>query len=392
MLSFSLISLGCTKNLVDSEVMIGLLSQAGMRMTPDPTDAEIVIVNTCGFLESARLEAKQTVGSVGRYKRSGKLRALIVTGCAPKFYREELARGGKGDGPGEFADADAFVGPGDILEIGSVVRAVLDKKSGAAPVVSITAEPVFMYDHATPRALSTARHSAYVKIAEGCSNGCAYCLIPSIRGAFRSRRLESVVKEARRLADSGVAEINLIAQDTTRYGEDLYGKRSLARLLEKLAEIRGLQWIRVLYAHPAHIGADLIAALKGIPKLCRYVDMPIQHIDDGILSAMRRKATRRDIEKLIDRLRCEIPGVALRTSVIVGLPGETEKAFESLLDFVTRSRFDRLGAFAYSREVGTDAHGMKGQVSMAAKKARLAQVMSAQQAISAEINRAIVGE
>jgi ribosomal protein S12 methylthiotransferase len=392
MVTVCLISLGCSKNLVDSEVMLGVISRAGYRLIPDPALARIIVINTCGFIKSARDEAYDTIGRMARYKSRGSLKGLIVAGCLPKLRQEDLIGAAGSARDARLRGVDAFVGPGDIARIGEVVEAVVKSVRARPPLVTIGRNPSYLYDHETPRILATPRHSAYVKIAEGCSNRCTYCLIPSIRGEFRSRRIESIVKESARLAAGGAVELNLIAQDTTQYGADIYGKRSIVPLLERLAAIRQVRWIRLLYTHPAHFDDALIEAMRDMPKVCSYADLPIQHIDEQVLSRMGRKAGAPQIERLIEKLRAQVPAVVLRTSVIVGFPGETEKAFAALLSFINKTRFDRLGAFTYSREAGTPAHAMKGQVSAAEKKRRYDAVMRAQQAISVRNNKRLIGE
>lgn len=392
MVTVCFISLGCSKNLVDSEVMLGLISTAGYGLTTDPAQAQVVVINTCGFIKSARQEAFDTIGRMRRFKTRGSLKGLIVAGCLPKLYQEELIGEGGGLSDKRLSGVDAFVGPGDIERIGAVINAVLKGSAAGTPRVTIDRDPSYVYDHLSPRVLATPRHSVYLKIAEGCSNRCSYCLIPSIRGRFRSRKIESVVEEATRLAGNGAVELNLIAQDTTLYGADIYGKRSIVPLLEKLAAIPQVRWIRLLYTHPAHFDDGLIAAMRDIPKVCKYADMPVQHIDDDILRLMGRKTGAAHIERLIEKLRAAIPAVVLRTSVIVGFPGETEEEFKKLLDFVKRIRFDRLGAFTYSKEEGTPAYAMAGQVSEAEKKRRLDAIMRVQQAVSLRNNRLLVGK
>jgi len=384
-----LISLGCSKNLVDSEVMLGLISKGGHRLTSDPARSDAVVINTCGFIRRARQEAFETIERMCRLKARGLVAAVVVAGCLPKYFEEELA--GTEAPRRQLRGVDAFIGPGDVGRIGAVIDAVLTGGRARSTRVAVERDPSYLYDHRSPRILATPRHAVYIKIAEGCSNRCSYCLIPSIRGPFRSRKIESIVEEATRLAENGAVELNLIAQDTTNYGIDLYGKRSVVPLLEKLAGIRQVAWIRLLYTHPAHFDDALIAAMAAMPKVCRYVDLPVQHADDGILSRMERKVDAAHIERLIEKLRAGIPAVVLRTSVIVGFPGETDEQFGKLLAFIKRIRFERLGAFTYSREAGTAAHLLQGQVGAAEKQRRFDEVMRAQQAISLRHNRGLVG-
>lgn len=371
----AVVTLGCPKNLVDSEVMTGLIKEAGFELTGDPGVADAIIVNTCGFIEDAKEESIETVLELARYKEEGRCRRLIMAGCLSQRYHKELMT--------EMPEVDHFVGTGEIGRIADILRGIENERS-------IVGNPTYLYDASTPRLLSSTSGSAYVKIAEGCSNHCSYCTIPLVRGEFRSRKVESVEREVMELALRGVREINLIAQDTTSYGRD-GGDGDLVTLLKRLVQIDGIEWIRLLYLHPARLGEDLLRVIRDEEKICKYVDLPLQHIDDRILRAMGRGVGEKEIRQLIERIREIIPGVTLRTTFIVGFPGEDEEAFEKLLDFVEEMEFDRLGAFTYSREEGTVAYRMEGQVSERVKKRRYRELMLLQREIALRKNRGLIG-
>jgi ribosomal protein S12 methylthiotransferase len=375
----SMVSLGCPKNLVDAEVMLGCLDQAGYGITTDEHEAEIIIVNTCSFIGDAKKESIDTILDLADRKRDSRCRLLVVSGCLPQRYQEELAR--------ELPEVDIFIGTADYPRIAEMI-AEHDRSDGQ---ICYTSDPDYIFDETLPRLNSSPAYTAYLKIAEGCSNCCTYCVIPSIRGPFRSRPMESLVEEARRLAEGGVKELNIIAQDVTRYGEDLPGRSTLVDLLQALAAIDGIRWLRLLYAYPDGITEELVELLKREPKLCKYLDVPIQHISDPVLKRMNRRSTGADIRRIIGRLRAEIPGIALRTSIIVGFPGETDDDFRALLAFVEEARFDRLGVFCYSREEGTPAAEMEGQVTERIKRERHKRLMKAQARVSFLCNRALIG-
>jgi ribosomal protein S12 methylthiotransferase len=370
-----LISLGCPKNRVDSEAVIGQLQRAGHRLTPDVERADVVIVNTCGFLRESVAEALSEISAVARLKRTRDLR-LVVTGCLVQRMGRELLR--------QMPQIDSVVG---VHGYRSIVAAVEGKKS-AIPRDAVE----YAAGYYTHRALTTGPGWAYLRIADGCDNRCAYCTIPGIRGPFRSRPLADIIAEARSLAGRGALEIDLVAQDTTSYGVDASGKRRLAGLLRKLDTIDGLRWIRVLYTHPAHYDDGLIDALASCGKVVRYLDLPLQHISDRLLEAMNRRTTRDRVERLIAQLRAAMPGLALRTTFIAGLPGETAAEFGELLDFARAMRFERLGCFCYSAEPGTRAAAMPGQVPLAVKRLRRDALMRQQQRISLSANRAKIGD
>jgi len=347
-MKIALITLGCPKNLVDAEVMMGLLDEAGHALTGDPTEADVAIVNTCSFISAAVAESRETIEECLVLKSRGALAAVVVAGCLPQRYGRETLK--------MFPDVDAVVGCSDFAEIAGVVEAV---SGGERPFV--VNEPRSLYDHMSPRILGTPSHLAYVKIAEGCDNRCAYCTIPSIRGRLRSRSPDSVVSEATALRQLGIRELNIIAQDTTAYGTDIASSDAeIAGLLRRLADV-GVPWLRLLYTHPAHIGAELLAVLAEGTVL-PYLDVPIQHISDGVLSSMGRGIDGDGIRRLIDEARRVVPDLTIRTTVIVGYPGETESDFRELVEFVRTGRVDHLGIFEYSPEDGTPAAKLPGQV------------------------------
>jgi ribosomal protein S12 methylthiotransferase len=374
-----MVSLGCPKNLVDAEVMLGFLDREGYEITTDEKDADIIIVNTCSFIKEAKQESIDAILDLADRKHDGRCRLLIVTGCLPQRYQEELCH--------ELPEVDIFIGTGDYPRIAEIIA----EKRGTTEQLRYIGDPNFIYDEDSPRLQSTPIYSAYLKIAEGCSNRCSYCLIPSLRGAFRSRPMDAVVEEARRLVTGGAREINIVAQDVTRYGRDLEDGASLEELIRRLAEIEDLRWIRLLYAYPDGITDGLIRVLRDEKKVCKYLDIPLQHISDPILAKMNRRSTSAEIRALIGRLRQEIPDIALRTSLIVGFPGETEDDFRQLLHFVEEARFDRLGVFCYSREEGTPAADMADQISERVKRERYKKLMTAQARLSFKRNRSLVG-
>ena len=376
----SLVSLGCPKNLVDTEVMLGSLIEDGYRISRTEEDAEIIIVNTCSFIEAAKEESIDTILELAELKENGNCHILAVTGCLPQRYGDELAK--------ELPEVDIFIGTGEFQRIVEILERYKKSKSLSSIYRD---EPRFLYNHNTPRLNTGIGSSAYVKIAEGCSNSCSYCVIGEIRGELRSRIQDSIIKEVDSLVNMGVREINLIAQDTTMYGKDLGRGVNLEGLLRKLSKSRKPEWIRILYTHPDHFTDGLIKAIKEEERVCKYVDLPIQHISDRILKAMNRKTTGKSIRKLIWRLRQEIPDVCIRTSLIVGFPGETDKEFQELMEFVKDVEFERLGVFEYSREEGTLASGYPDQIPNAVKKERHQEVMEAQKEISLRNNRKLIG-
>ncbi len=373
-----LVSLGCSKNQVDAEKMLATLTEAGYTITGNQWDADAVIINTCGFIEDAKREAIENILEVAALKPDGKLKAVIVTGCLAERYREQIKQ--------EIPEVDAVVGIGANKNIAKIVEAALK------------GEPYDEYGEKTEfslegeRVLSTPFYTAYLKIAEGCDNCCTYCAIPKIRGRFRSRTMENILGEAKSLAESGVKELIVIAQDTTRYGEDLYGESRLCELLQALTEIPGIEWVRTLYTYPERITDELIDLVAKNKKLVKYFDIPIQHCNDRILKKMNRRGNKSKLEELLNKLRESIPGVTLRTTLITGFPGETKEEFEELCEFVKDQRFDRLGCFAYSPEEDTPAAEFPDQLSEQEKVNRAENIMQRQMLIAEEKNKAKFGK
>lgn len=404
------VSLGCPKNLVDSEVMLGLAQQAGHTLTHDASDAEVLVVNTCAFIDAAKKESIDAILEMAQQKKDGHCRRLVVTGCLAERYRDELRR--------EIPEVDAVLGTG---EVPGIVAAITGAAGGnhrgatglpgcteagppvAVPVALIrrgaagTAEalpdrPTYLYDALTPRVLTTPSHFAYVKVAEGCNYKCAFCIIPRLRGAYRSRPAESILQEARALAGRGVRELLLISQDTTYYGIDRDERGALPRLLRQLNEIGGLEWIRLLYLYPTTVTTETLTAIAECDKVCKYVDLPLQHASDPVLKRMRRPGTRASYERLLDKARRLVPGVTLRTTFIVGYPGETEQEFDELYGFVEASRFDHVGVFTYSHEEGTAAGRLVDDVPRRVKEQRRRALMGLQKKIVGAANRARIGQ
>ncbi|WP_306536447.1 30S ribosomal protein S12 methylthiotransferase RimO [Geobacter sp.] len=374
----SMVSLGCPKNLVDAEVMLGCLAKDQYEITTDEHAADIIIVNTCSFIGDAKKESIDTILDLADRKHDGRCRLLVVTGCLPQRYQEELAA--------ELPEVDIFVGTADYPRIAEIIAA----KRGVAEQLRYISDPNYIFDESLPRLKSSPAYTAYLKIAEGCSNCCSYCVIPSLRGALRSRPLDNLLMEARTLVSNGTKEINLIAQDITAWGRDLPGTPTLEELIRELAKIAGLRWIRLLYAYPDGITDGLIEIIKTEPKVCKYLDIPIQHISDPVLKRMNRRSTEPQIRELIAKMRSEIPEIALRTSLIVGFPGETDDDFRTLLTYVEETQFDRLGVFCYSREEGTPAAEMDDQVSERVKRDRYKKLMKVQARLSFKRNRRLI--
>jgi ribosomal protein S12 methylthiotransferase len=405
-----MISLGCAKNLVDAEIMLGSVLERGMEITSRADEADVLVVNTCAFIDSAKDES---IGAIlqAHHDRltNNPQQKLIVSGCMSQRYANELRN--------ELPEVDAFIGLDQVRELGAIVQRVVagggdpewSMSEGVARVSApgnnfVSARPTYIPDYDTPRFRLTPAHSAYLKIAEGCNHPCSFCVIPQMRGRHRSRSPESVLSEIRGLVAEGVREINLISQDTTYYGMDLWAEKAsprqpidssrgptLTKLLHDIEEIEGDFWVRLLYTHPAHWSEELIKTIADCRKVARYIDMPLQHIDEGMLGRMRRETSRGHIENLIGQIRAGIPGIALRTTFIVGFPGETEVEFETLLEFIERVRFERLGIFKYSQEEGSRAAKMPGQISAATKNARFRCAMSSQQKIARQIAQEQVG-
>lgn len=371
------ISLGCAKNLVDTEIMLGILQDHGIELTTNPADADILIVNTCAFIQSAKEESITTLLSMADYKETGRCRALIVAGCLGQRYGQELLD--------ELPEADAIIGTGAWNRI---MEAVDETIRGRRVIIT---EGEIIYDAKMPRIRTTPPYTAYVKIAEGCDNRCAFCAIPMIRGRYISRTVEDICAEVHALVGQGVKEINLIAQDTTNYGHDLYGKPSLARLLKEIVKEPKLKWVRILYCYPRFFTDELIETIAAEPKICNYVDLPLQHAHDAVLKRMRRPDTRAEIEALLERIRKGIPGVAIRSTFIVGYPGETEEEFETLKNFLLEQRFDHVGIFTYSREEDTPAYDLPDQVSEEVMQERYHELMSINSMISQQKNEELRG-
>jgi ribosomal protein S12 methylthiotransferase len=376
----SMVSLGCPKNLVDAEVMLGVLSKQEYEITTDEKDADVIIVNTCSFIKEAKQESIDAILDLAERKHDGRCHTLIVSGCLPQRYQEELAK--------ELPEVDIFIGTGDYPRIAEI----LAEKTGTESQLRYIGDPDYVYDESLPRLNSSPAWYSYLKIGEGCSNCCSYCIIPQLRGAYRSRPMEALVAEAERLVARGVKEINVISQDITRYGSDLTDGTTLEALIRRLVAIDGLRWVRLLYAYPDGISDSLIALIRDEPKVCNYLDIPIQHSSDPVLKAMKRRSSSRQIRDLVAKLRHEIPNIALRTSLIVGFPGETADDFADLMQFVEQTQFDRLGVFCYSREEGTPAAAMPEQVSERIKRERYRKLMRAQARLSFRRNRALIGK
>jgi len=377
----SFISLGCDKNLVDSEAMLGLLDRGGFVITDDEALADVIIVNTCGFIRDATEEGIENVMLAGEYKKTGKCRALIVTGCMAQRYADEIFS--------EMPEVDAVVGTGDFARIGQIIEETLGGKKVRAvtDINNMINEELF-----ENRMLSAPSHYAYLKIAEGCDSHCTYCIIPYLRGKYRSRKIESLVREAAGLCAKGIKEIILVAQDTARYGIDIYGKYELANLLGELSKIDDLEWIRILYCYPESLTDELITGIRDNPKVCNYLDIPMQNGDDEVLKKMGRKMKTKDLKALIDKLRTEIPDMVIRTTFIAGFPGESEENFENTMDFIRDMKFDKLGVFAYSAEDGTPAAKYAGQIDEEVKAERKERLLDMQKGISAGLLAEKVGK
>ena len=371
------VSLGCPKNLLNTEVMLAKLVDHGMELVAEDIEADVIVINTCAFIESAKNEAIENILDIAWLKKNRSLKGIVVTGCLPQRYREEIFK--------EMPEVNCILGTGSLDDICEAVEVAYKggtfSSFGDIDKVALGGE----------RVVTTPEYFAYVQIAEGCDNFCSYCVIPSIRGRFRSRNMTEIVDEVKDLASIGVREVCLVAQDTTRYGEDIYGTYALDSLIEEISKIDEIKWIRVLYCYPDRITDGLIEEFKTNDKLLKYIDMPIQHINDDILSAKNRRDTSAGIKSIIDKLRRKIPGIVIRTTVIVGFPGETEKQYKELRDFIKETKFERLGVFEYSREEGTPAYDMPNQVPESVKKKRMEAIMSDQNRIHNDFNARFVG-
>ena len=383
------VSLGCPKNLVDSEVMMGLSQEGGHTLTPNPADADVLVVNTCAFIDSAKEESVNTILELAEFKKTGNCKRLVVTGCLGERYRDELKA--------QIPEIDAVLGTGEVPEI---VGAIEGAKRRTIPLTLVQAQsqipnpqslPTYLYDAESPRVFTTPRHFAYVKVAEGCDYKCSFCIIPKLRGHYRSRPIETIVREARSLAARGVRELILISQDTTFYGRDLGAGAALPALLRELNAVEGIDWIRLLYLYPTTITDDILDAMAECPKVVKYIDLPLQHASDDVLRRMKRPGTGRGYETLLTRIRQRVPGVSLRTTFIVGFPGETDAEFEELRGFIQRIGFDHVGIFTYSHEEGTTAHDLADDVPAATKRKRRNALMAEQKRIVARAQKRRVG-
>lgn len=382
------VSLGCDKNLVDSEKMLGLLNEAGYRVAQEESEADAIVVNTCCFIHDAKEESVETILEMAEWKKKGRLKALIVTGCMAQRYQDEIQQ--------EIPEVDAVIGTTGYTEIVPILDEILAEAEASQEEAAVEEPKEKSFVNCCPsidmlpasladkRVVTTGGYTAYLKIAEGCNKRCTYCIIPYIRGHYRSFPMEDLLEEARKLAEGGVKELILIAQETTVYGMDCYGRKALPELLTKLCEIEGIEWIRILYCYPEEITDELIAVMKKEKKICHYLDIPIQHSEDTILKRMGRRTNRAELISLVEKLRKEIPDIVLRTTLITGFPGETEEEFKNMVDFVDSMEFDRLGVFPYSAEEGTKAAEMDGQITEEVKESRRDEIMALQQEISAD--------
>ncbi len=385
------VSLGCPKNLVDSEVMMGLSQEGGHTLTPDPSEADVLVVNTCAFIDSAKEESVNTILELAEFKKNGVCKRLVVTGCLGERYRDELKA--------QIPEIDAVLGTGEVPEIVGAIEGagsrrtipltlIRDRSPEAAGGSRLL--PTYLYD-AEPRVFATPRHFAYIKVAEGCDYKCSFCIIPTLRGHYRSRPVDSIVREARALAVRGVRELILISQDTTFYGRDLGGGAALPALLRELNTIEGIDWIRLLYLYPTTITDDILDAIAECDKVVKYIDLPLQHAADAVLRRMKRPGTGKQYERLLRRIRERVPGVSLRTTFIVGFPGETDAEFGDLCAFVRTMGFDHVGVFTYSHEEGTSAHGLADDVAAATKRKRRSRLMAEQKRIVARAQKKRIG-
>ena len=382
------VSLGCDKNLVDSEKMLGLLNEAGYRVAQEESEADAIVVNTCCFIHDAKEESVETILEMAEWKKKGRLKALIVTGCMAQRYQDEIQQ--------EIPEVDAVIGTTGYTEIVPILDEILAEAEASQKEAAVEEPKEKSFVNCCPsidllpasladkRVVTTGGYTAYLKIAEGCNKRCTYCIIPYIRGHYRSFPMEDLLEEARKLAEGGVKELILIAQETTVYGMDCYGRKALPELLTKLCEIEGIEWIRILYCYPEEITDELIAVMKKEKKICHYLDIPIQHSEDTILKRMGRRTNRAELVSLVEKLRKEIPDIVLRTTLITGFRGETEEEFKNMVDFVDSMEFDRLGVFPYSAEEGTKAAEMDGQITEEVKESRRDEIMALQQEISAD--------
>ena len=373
------VSLGCDKNLVDSEVMLGLLSRAGYRIVDEESAADIMVVNTCCFIHDAKEESIETILECAQYKQTGRLKVLVVTGCLAQRYQKEIRQ--------EIPEVDVVLGASSY---DAIVEAIEQAFSGEK--VEFDKGVDYLPHVKGERLVTTGNYTAYLKIAEGCNKCCTYCIIPKLRGRYRSVPMEEILETARQLVANGAVELNLVAQETTVYGVDLYGKKALPELLQQLCKIEGLQWVRLLYCYPEEITEELIAVMASEPKICHYIDMPIQHSEDSVLKRMGRRTSKKELVAIIERLRSAIPDIAIRTTLIAGFPGEQEEDYENLYRFVNEMEFDRLGVFPYSQEENTVAAGLPDQIPEEQKEQRRDELMDLQQAISYDHGEGMLGK
>lgn len=376
---FNIISLGCARNLVDSEVMAGILDRSNYELVADAEKADVVLVNTCGFIGAAKEESIDTILDIARLKETGKIKKLVVAGCLTQRYPDQMAA--------ELPEVDLFIGTGEVPRIAEILREH-EANTAKRQFVGV---PSYIYDHATPRLRSTPSYMAFLKVSEGCDHKCAFCIIPQMRGPHRSRSIDSILEETRKLARSGVKEINLIAQDLTAYGRDRKDGTTLEGLLRSMEKVAGIEWIRLLYAYPNFLDSPLLEVIRKSEKICKYIDIPFQHASQSMLRRMRRGKSGSEVREAVEKLRREIPGLTLRTSLIVGFPDESDADFDDLLQFVEESQFERLGVFKYSEEEGTAAARMPGKISEEEKERRWQEVMDLQASISRKKNEALIG-
>jgi len=386
------VSLGCPKNLVDSEVMMGLSQQGGHTLTSNPADADVLVVNTCAFIDSAKEESVNTILELAEFKKHGNCKRLVVTGCLGERYRDELKA--------QIPEIDAVLGTGDVPEIVGAIEGAAESRRIPLTLVRTRSQepeslsrglPTYLYDAETPRVFATPRHFAYIKVAEGCDYKCSFCIIPTLRGHYRSRPVDTIVREARSLALRGVREVILISQDTTFYGRDLNEGAALPRLLRELNGVEGIDWIRLLYLYPTTITDEILDAMAECEKVCKYIDLPLQHAADAVLRRMKRPGTGKMYEQLLARIRARVPGVSLRTTLIVGFPGETEDEFAQLCAFIRNVGFDHVGVFTYSHEEGTTAYDLPDDVPAAVKTKRRNRLMAEQKRIVARAQKKRIG-
>lgn len=376
----SLISLGCPKNLVDSETILNIIKKSGYRILYEADKSDVAIINTCSFIKSAKQESLDIIFDLVLLKKKGKIKSIIVAGCLPQRYQKQLER--------EIPEVDAWVGISDYYNLPQIIEHV----SSGGKVNKIT-KPNRLYPFEENKIHLTPTHYAYIKISEGCNNRCSYCIIPTLRGNYRSRAIKSIIKEIKQLSNRGrLKEVNLISQDITDYGSDNYQVPSLVKLLKEICALKKITWLRLLYAHPAHFSDELIELIKNEPLICKYVDLPLQHINEGILKMMGRKVTKKYILTLLEKLRKNIPGIAIRTSFIVGFPGESDKEYKELYNFIKETKFERLGVFTYSREEGTRAFNFSAQVPEKIKNERFKEIMELQQEVAREVNSKFLGK